>query len=99
MRKIRVLMVVAVLVVAATVSGVAQAQDETPRWGGAAVAERLIGWIEGLWTAVAGSQADPVAPGDGDGTTAAPPEVPGIATTSDDPSTQTEVYPEFDPDG
>lgn len=99
MRKIRVLMVVAVLAVATMVPAGAQAQDEAPRWHGATVAERLIGWIEGVWTAVAGSKADPVVPGDGGGATTAVPEGPGIATTSDGSSTQAELYPELDPDG
>lgn len=99
MRKIRVVMVVVALAVATLVAGVAQAQVEGPQWGEGIVAERLIGWIEGLWTAVAGAKADPVVPGDGGGTTEVAPDGPGIAATSDDPSTETEVFPEFDPDG
>lgn len=99
MRKIRVWMVVAVLAVATLVPGVARAQDGAPAWGAGAVAARLIGWIEGLWSAVAGAETDPVKPADGGETLGVAPGGPVVGPTSDDPSTETKLYPELDPDG
>lgn len=95
MRKIRVSMVV-VLAVVFIVPSVVQAQVEAPQWDGGVVAERFIGWIGSLWTAVAGSGTKPPDAGDGTGVV---PEGTGIATTWEDPTTEADVYPEFDPDG
>lgn len=99
MRKIRVLVVMVALAVASTIGGGAQAQVEVPQWGGGTVAERVIGWIGQLWTAVAGGNAEPAAPADGGGTVGVVPDGRELTTTSDDPSTETSVYPEFDPNG
>lgn len=99
MRKIRVLVVMVALAVAITIAGVAQAQVEVPQWGGGTVAERVIGWMGELWTAVAGATEEPAAPADGGGTVGVAPDGSEITSTSGDPSTETNVYPEFDPDG
>lgn len=96
MRKIRVLMVITVLAAATSVPAVAQAQIEAPAWGSGTVAERVVGWIEGLWRAVAGSETEPVPPGDGGETVDGG---PGDVVTSEDPLPTSDLYPEFDPDG
>jgi hypothetical protein len=88
-------MVVAALV-AACVPAVAQAQVEAPAWGGGAVVERVIGWIGGWWTAVAGSETEP--PPEGDETVGLP-EGPGDALTTGDPLPVPQLFPELDPDG
>jgi hypothetical protein len=93
------LVVMVALAVASTIAGVAQAQVEVPQWGGGTVAERVIGWIGELWNAVAGAKAEPAAPADGGGTDGVAPDGPELTSTSGDPSTETNVYPEFDPDG
>lgn len=99
MRNIRVLAVMVALAVAIGIAGVAQAQVEGPQWGGSAVAERVLGWIEGLWTAVAGAKAEPAAPADGGGTVGVVPDGSELTSTAEDPSTETQVFPELDPDG
>lgn len=98
MRKIRGLLVVAMLV-ATVAPAVAQAQVEAPAWGGATVVERLVGWIGGLWTAVAGSEISSAAPVGGDEAGGVGPEGAGDMVTSPLPPPETEVYPEFDPNG
>lgn len=97
MRKIRVLMVIAALVAACGVPAVAQAQVGAPAWGGGAVVERLIGWIGGWWTAVAGSETEP--PPEGDETTDVVPDGSGTDSTVGDLLPPTEVFPEYDPNG
>lgn len=99
MRKIRVLAVLMALAVAIAIAGVAEAQVEVPQWGGGAVAERVIGWIEGLWSAVTGATAEPAAPADGGGTVGVVPDGSVITDTADDLTSKPKVYPEFDPNG
>lgn len=98
MRKIRVLVVIAALA-AASVPAVAQAQVEAPAWGGGAFVERVVGWIGGLWTAVAGSETGPVLPVGGDETVGVEPWGAGDGETLANPLPEPEVYPEFDPEG
>lgn len=98
MRKIRVLMVIAALVVA-SVPVVAQAQVEAPAWGAGAVVDRVIGWIGGLWTVVAGSETGLILPVDGDETVGGEPWGAGDGETLVNPLPESEVYPEFDPEG
>lgn len=95
MRKIRVLVVIAALA-AASVPAAAQAQVEAPSWGGGAVVERVIGWIGGWWTAVAGSETEPPPEG---GEAVGLPDGPGDAVTTGGPFTGPQLFPELDPDG
>jgi hypothetical protein len=91
-------MVIAALVAACGVSVAAQAQVEAPAWGGGAVVERVIGWIGGWWTVVAGSETEPVPAEDGDVGDPVP-GGPGVGESLESPLPETEVYPEFDPNG
>jgi hypothetical protein len=84
------------MLVAACVPAVAQAQVEAPAGGGGAVVERVIGWIGGWWTAVAGSETEP--PPEGDETTVVMPDGEGTDLTVLNPPTP-QVFPEYDPTG
>jgi hypothetical protein len=88
-------MVIAALVMVC-VPAAAQTQVEVPAWGARAVVERVIGWIGGWWTAVAGSEAEPP-PGNDE--TVSLPEGPGDAVTTGDPLPVPQLFPELDPHG
>lgn len=92
-----------VIVVAAlgfgwTAPVVAQAQVERPAWGWEAVAERLTGWAAGALSAVTGAQTDAPAPEEDSGTDVSALDG-GEQTSTDSPTTETEAYPGFDPNG
>lgn len=99
MRKIRVLMVITVLAAVTSVPAVAQAQIEAPAWASGTVAERVVGWIAGLWRAVAGSETGQTAEPPADPLVGMVPDGPGTESLPTPPSTETEVFPEYDPDG
>lgn len=100
MRKIRVLVVIMVLAVATSVPAVAQTQIEAPAWGSGTVAERVVGWIAGLWRAVAGSEKGPTEEGPPvDPLAGVVPDGPGTESLPTPPSTESEVFPEYDPNG
>lgn len=99
MRKIRVLMVITALAAATSVPAVAQAQIEAPAWGSGTVAERVVGWIEGLWRAVAGSETEQTDEQPADPLVGEVPEGSGTESIETAPSTVSEVFPEYDPDG
>lgn len=98
MRKIRVVMVVAALVTAC-LPAVAQAQAVAPPWSALGGIERLIDWIGGLWTVVEGSETNPLLPDGGDETVGVEPGGEGDGESLVNPLPETEVYPEFDPEG
>jgi hypothetical protein len=88
------LAVIVVVVVLVWVAAPAQASSEPMSWGG--FAERFVGWVEGVWRAVAGSEGEVPAEGDPesvalDGT--------GETTEFGSPEPQGEKFPALDPDG
>lgn len=99
MRKIRVLVLMSAVALTTATPAVAQAQAEAPPWAGGGAVERLIDWFGGLWTVVAGSETDLVLPVDGDETVGEVPGGAGDGETLVNPLPETEVYPEFDPEG
>lgn len=97
MRRLRVLLVVAVLTSGWSMPAMAEggAAGDRP-W--AAFAESIVGWVEGVWRVVAGSQA--AAPtletgDDTDGVTAGPGETTELQSC--DP--EGEKFPGLDPNG
>ena len=96
MRRLRVLIVVAVLGFAATTPVAAQEQVETATWGWEALAERLGGWAEEVWSMVAGAKT-PAPPPGGDGGSGVV-ALDGGGEATEDP-TETEAYPGYDPNG
>jgi hypothetical protein len=98
-RKIRVLVVITVLAAVTSVPALAQAQIEAPAWGNGTVAERVAGWIAGLWRAVAGSETGQTAEPPADPLAGVVPDDPGTESLPTAPSTESEVFPEYDPDG
>lgn len=88
------LVVVLVLAVPAAAEGPV---DGGPGWSWSSVVERLGGWADGLWRALAGSETG--GEETGDGTVAVAPGDPSTTTTGSEPTTETESWPEYDPDG
>lgn len=102
MRKLRVLLMVAAFVFAATAPAMAQAQAEPPGWvGGAAswgtAAERVLGWLDGLWSAVAGSESESLSPDGGGAVNLV--EGGGEGSTDEEPPTHPSAFPLVDPNG
>jgi hypothetical protein len=90
---------VAAFVFAATAPAMAQAQAEPPGWGGGAASwgtavERVLGWLDGLWSAVAGSETETLSPDGGDMV-----EGGGEGSTDEEPPTQPNAFPLVDPNG
>lgn len=101
MRKLRVLLMVAAFGFAATAPAMAQAQAEPPGWGGGAASwgtavERVLGWLDGLWTAVAGSETEPPPPEEDDAEELDNGEVLELPEI---PQNNNDSYPGLDPDG
>lgn len=97
-RRLRILVVVAALGFGCMAPVVTQAQVEPPEWGWGVLTERLLGWANGLWSAVAGSETgEPAEEDSGD----EPPVLDGEGETMavDLGSTGSEAYPGYDPDG
>jgi hypothetical protein len=89
-------MVVAVLAFAWTVPVAAQERVETAEWSWEALAERLAGWTEDLWSMVAGAKT-PAPPPEGDGGSGIV-ALDGGGEATENP-TETEAYPGYDPNG
>lgn len=101
MKKLRVLLMVAAFGFAATAPTMAQAQAEPPGWGGGTaswgtVAERVLGWLDGLWSAVAGSETEPPPPEEDDGGEL---DFGYVEQLPDSPSNHNDSYPGLDPNG
>jgi hypothetical protein len=95
---------VAAFVFAATAPAVAQAQAEPPGWGGGAASwgtavERVLGWLDGLWSAVAGSETEPLPPEDGGDGIVLLLDGDGENSTDGSDPTKPKAYPGYDPDG
>jgi hypothetical protein len=97
-RRLRNLVVVAALGFGCMAPVVTQAQVEPPGWGWGVLAERLLGWADGLWSAVAGSETEEPAEEDSDGETLIV-DGEGETMAVDLGSTDSEAYPGYDPDG
>lgn len=105
MRKLRVLLMVAAFGFAALTPAMAQAQAEPPGWGGGAagwgtVAERVLGWLDGLWSAIAGSgtKKAPEEEGGGEGVVLVL-DGDGESSTDGSDPTKPKAFPGYDPDG
>lgn len=97
-RRLRILVVVVVaLGFGCMAPVVTQAQVEPPGWGWGALTERLLGWADGLWSAVAGSETGEPAEEDSGETLVLDGE--GETMAVDLGSTDSEAYPGYDPDG
>jgi hypothetical protein len=96
-RRLRVLVVMAALGFGCIAPVVTQAQVEPAAWGWGVLAERLLGWADGLWSAVAGSESGEPAEEDSGGETLLDP-VP-TQGTADLPSSNADSYPGLDPNG
>lgn len=101
MRKLRVLLMVAAFGFAAMSPAMAHAQAEPPGWGGGAASwgtavERVVGWLDGLWSAVAGSETEPPPPEEDD---AEEMDFGDVEQLPDSPSNHNEAYPGYDPNG
>lgn len=96
MRRLRVLLVVGVLALAGPAPAMAQVgAAPTGAWGG--FVERVVGWAEGVWRVVAGSEGE-APPGDDD--------ADGVALDGSGDSasfapldTDGEKFPGLDPNG
>lgn len=97
MRRLRVLVVVAALGFGCMAPMVTQAQVEPPGWSWGVLADRLLGWADDLWSAVAGSVTGEPAEEDSGGETLLDP-VPKQGTT-DLPSGNSDSFPGLDPNG
>lgn len=101
-RKLRVLLMVAAFVFAAMAPAMAHAQAEPPGWGGGAAnwgtaVERVLGWLDGLWTAAAGSETEPLSPDGGEVVNLV--EGGGEGSTDEEPPAQPNAFPLVDPNG
>lgn len=96
MRKLRVLLMVAAFGFAAMTPAMAHAQAEPSGWGGGAVVERVLGWLDGLWSAVAGSETEPPPPEEDDAQYL---DFEDELELPDIPSNNNDSYPGLDPDG
>lgn len=97
MKRLRVLVVVAALGFGCMAPVMTQAQVEPPGWSWGVLAERWLGWANGLWTAVAGSETGEPAEEDSGGGT--PVEFEGAQGTTDPPPSTNDSYPGLDPNG
>jgi hypothetical protein len=100
-RKLRVLLMVAAFGFAALAPAMAHAQAEPPGWGGGAaswgtVAERVLGWLGGLWSTVAGSETEAPPPEEDD---AGEPDFGVVLELPNIPENHNDSYPGLDPDG
>lgn len=96
MRRLRVLIVVVVLAFAWTAPVAAEPQIETAVWGWEALAERLAGWAEDVWSMVAGAKTyAPQPEGDGGSGVVA---LDGGGEATEDPDNG-ETFPGLDPNG
>lgn len=104
MRKLRVLLMVAAFGFAATAPAMAQAQAEAPGWGGGAASwgtavERVLGWLDGLWSAVAGSETEPPKEDGGEEGIILLFDGEGENSTDGSDPTKPKAFPGYDPDG
>lgn len=100
MRIFRGLTILVTVAMAIFAGGVAQAAPAARPYSAEPFVERLLGWMEGLWQAVAASEAE-VPPGEPDD--AAPGERLGLEPSAElqdgELGNQTEGLPEYDPNG
>lgn len=96
MKKLRVLLMVAAFGFAATAPTLAQAQAEPPGWGEGTAVERILGWLEGLWSAVAGSETATPPPEEDDAEAL---DFGDVLELPDSPSNHNDSYPGLDPNG
>lgn len=96
MRRLRVLLVVGFLAFAGPAPAMAQVgAAPTGAWGG--LVERVVGWAEGVWRVVAGSEVE-VPAGDDDMDSVAL-DGSGDSASFGSPDPGGERFPTIDPDG
>lgn len=94
-RRLRVLLVVGFLALAGPAPAMAQVgAAPTGAWGG--LVERVVGWAEGVWRVVAGSEGEAPAGDDADGVAL---DGPGDTVSFGPPDPGGERFPVIDPDG